>query len=277
MLVGAARGDKPTMDAAKVSMVTTVYNDVRVARALDSIFAQRYAGEIESVVVDADSTDGTKNVLARYAPRLAVCISEPDDGLYHGMNKGIALATGDIVGILNSDDRLADADVLATVAAAFERHPDVDICYGDIVYRRDDDSFGRYWRSGRSSRLKWRLGWRPPHPAFFVRRSVYERYGAFVPDLPIAADYELQLRLLMLHGLRYTYIDRVLAHMAPGGIAQRSLRNILQANLECASAWRRHRLRGGLLVPVLKPARSLWQSLQREPSAGEREGPAPRM
>ena len=251
----------------KVSIVTTVYNDVRVARALDSVFAQRYGGEIESVVVDAASTDGTKDVLARYAPRLAVCISEPDDGLYHGMNKGIALATGDIVGILNADDRLADADVLATVAGAFERHPDVDVCYGDIVYRRDDGSFGRYWRSGRSSRLKWRLGWRPPHPAFFVRRNVYERYGAFVPDLPIAADYELQLRLLMLHGLRFTYIDRVLAHMAPGGIAQRSLRNIVQANLECASVWRRHRLHGGLLVPLLKPARSLWQSLQREPLA----------
>lgn len=247
----------------KLSVVTTVYNDVRVAHALDSVFSQRYAGEIESVVIDADSTDGTKEVLARYAPRLAVYVSEPDDGVYDGMNKGIARASGDIVGILNADDRFAGPDVLATVAAAFERRPEVDVCYGNIAYLSDDGILHRHWRTSRHRRLKWYLGWRPPHPAFFVRRSVYERYGMFVLDLPISADYELQLRLLVLHRLQSMHIDRVLAHMAPGGISQRSFANIVQANIECLRAWRRHRLRGGLLVPVLKPARSFFQTFRR--------------
>lgn len=247
----------------KLSIVTTVYNDVRVAHALDSVLDQRYAGEVESVVIDADSTDGTKEVLARYAPRLAVYVSEPDGGLYHGMNKGLARATGDIVGILNADDRYADPNVLATVADAFERRPEVDVCYGNIAYRSDDGTLGRHWRTSRNGRLKWHLGWRPPHPAFFVRRHVYERYGTFVLDLPISADYELQLRLLLLHRLQSAHIDRVLAHMAPGGISQRSFANIVQANLECRRAWQRHRLRGGLLVPVLKPARSIFQTFRR--------------
>lgn len=251
------------MPPPKLSIVTTVYNDVRVAHALDSVLGQRYAGEVESVVIDADSTDGTKEVLARYAPRLAVYVSEPDGGLYHGMNKGLARATGDIVGILNADDRYADPNVLATVADAFERRPEVDVCYGNIAYRSDDGALGRHWRTSRNGRLKWHLGWRPPHPAFFVRRHVYERYGTFVLDLPISADYELQLRLLLLHRLQSTHIDRVLAHMAPGGISQRSFANIVQANLECRRAWRRHRLRGGLLVPVLKPARSIFQTFRR--------------
>lgn len=251
----------------KLSVVTTVYNDVRVAHALDSVFSQRYAGEIESVVIDADSTDGTKEVLARYAPRLAVYVSEPDDGVYDGMNKGIARASGDIVGILNADDRFADPDVLATVADAFERRPEVDVCYGNIAYRNDDGTLRRYWRTSRAGRLKWHLGWRPPHPAFFVRRSVYARYGAFVLDLPISADYELQLRLLVLHRLLSTHIDRVLVHMAPGGFSQRSFASIVQGSLECGRAWRRHRLRGGLLVPVLKPARGLFQTFRQVPQA----------
>lgn len=251
------------MPPPKLSIVTTVYNDVRVAHALDSVLGQRYAGEIESIVIDAVSTDGTKDVLARYAPRLAVYVSEPDGGLYHGMNKGLARATGDIVGILNADDRYADPNVLATVADAFEHRPEVDVCYGNITYRSDDGTLGRHWRTSRNGRLKWHLGWRPPHPAFFVRRHVYERYGTFVLDLPISADYELQLRLLLLHRLQSTHIDRVLAHMAPGGISQRSFANIVQANLECRRAWRRHRLRGGLLVPVLKPARSIFQTFRR--------------
>lgn len=251
------------MPPLKLSVVTTVYNDVRVARALDSVFNQRYAGEIESVVIDAASTDGTKEVLDRYAPRLAVYVSEPDSGLYHGMNKGIARATGDVVGILNADDCFADPDVLATVAGAFERQPEVDVCYGNIAYLSEDGTLSRHWRTSRNGRLKWRFGWRPPHPAFFVRRSVYERYGTFVLDLPISADYELQLRLLVLHRLQSTHIDRVLTHMAPGGVSQRSFANILQANLECRRAWRRHRLRGGTLVPVLKPVRSLFQTFRQ--------------
>ena len=246
----------------RVSIVTPVYNDVRVAQALDSVFAQRYAGEVESVVIDAESDDGTQDVLAQYMPRLAVYVREPDAGIYDGMNKGLARATGDIIGILNADDRYADPDVLATVAAAFERDPDVDVCYGNIVYMKQDGSLGEHWRSSPNHRLKWHLGWRPPHPSFFVRRNVYERYGAFVLDMPVAADYELQLRFLVMHGLRSQHIDRVFTYMAHGGASRRSLGAILQANLDCGRAWKRQGLRGGLLVPLLKPARSILRSVR---------------
>lgn len=247
----------------KVSVVTPVLNEVRVGRALDSVFGQRYDGEIESIVIDGNSTDGTHEVLARYQDRVSAYVSEPDAGIYDGMNKGIARATGDIVAILNADDRYADDQVLRDVADAFERHPDVDVCYGNIAYASDDGAVTRYWRVGRNRRLKWHFGWRPPHPAFFVRRSVYERYGTFVLDMPIAADYELQLRLLVQHRLRSLHIDRVLVHMAPGGATHRSAATIVRSNLDCGRAWRQQRLRGGLLVPVLKPAIALLQTFRR--------------
>lgn len=242
----------------RISIVTPVFNDPRVARALDSILSQRHEHELELIVVDAGSTDNTMKILDGYREGITTLISEPDDGIYDGMNKGVRLATGDIVGILNADDRYADELVLRDVLGTFS-DSDTDACYGNLVYVNDNDEIVRYWKSGGHSAGKWRWGWMPPHPTFFVRRGIYERHGVFDLGFPIAADYELMLRLLFKERVRVEYLDRVLVRMALGGASNGSVSNIIKANQEVARAWRRNNLGGGFLVPFLKPASKVLQ------------------
>ncbi len=246
----------------KITIVTPVFNDPRVARALDSILAQRHEHELELVVVDAGSTNGTMEILESYRDRITTLISEPDDGIYDGMNKGISRATGDIVGILNADDRYADSLVIQEVMDAFA-DKETDACYGDLVYVNDNDDVVRYWSAGSPSAAKWYWGWMPPHPTFFVRRSVYDRYGVFDLGFPIAADYELMMRLILKRRISVKYIDRVLVRMALGGASNSSISNIVKANSEVARAWRNNRLHGGFLVPFLKPASKIFQFTPR--------------
>ncbi len=237
----------------KISIITTVYNDARVAGTLDSILNQKLDHELELIVIDAGSDDATVDILERYRDKLSVLVSEPDKGTFDGMNKGIRRATGDVVSILNADDRYADADVLRDMAAVFQQRPEVQVCYGDLAYVNEHGRMIRYWRSGANHGFKWWLGWRPPHPSFFVRRSTYEKYGVFNLDFAIAGDYDLQMRLLLKHQVPSVYLARVLVHMAPWGISNRSIGNIVKANLEVAKSWRANRVRGGGLVPFLKP------------------------
>ncbi len=229
----------------KLSIVTVVRNNPQVGEALDSILAQRFDGELELIVIDGASTDGTLEVLERYRSRLAVLVSEPDGGLYEAMNKGLARATGDVVGTLNSDDLYAGEDALQAVADAFAEG--VDAVWGDLVYVRRDDP-GRVVRTWRSRPFEpglFERGWMPPHPAFFARRDVYERFGAFDIAYRIAADFELLLRLLAKAGIPSRHLPKVLVRMRTGGASNRSPGAILRANLECWRACRRH----GLKVP----------------------------
>ena len=246
----------------KISIVTPVFNDRRVGRALDSILAQRHGHELELIVVDAGSTDGTMEILRAYEDRIATLTSEPDHGIYDGMNKGVRLATGDVVGILNADDQYADELVLRDVLETLS-DSDTDACYGNLVYINDKDDVVRYWKSGSHSMAKWYWGWMPPHPTFFVRRSVYEEHGVFDLGFPIAADYELMLRLLFKERVRVEYLDRVLVRMAVGGASNGSVSNIFKANREVSRAWRRNDLSGGFLVPFLKPASKVFQFVGR--------------
>ena len=246
----------------KLTVITAVYNDSRIERALTSVLSQEFEGELEVIVIDGGSTDGTLSVLAHFREHLNVFVSEPDNGAYDGMNKGIQRSTGDVIGILNADDQYADSEVLRDILTVFQNHQ-VDACYGDLVYVNDEDRVVRYWKSGLHRRSKWHFGWMPPHPTFFVRQSVYEQYGAFDTRFSIAADYELMLRFLVKHRIQVRYLPRVLVRMAVGGKSA-GLRNIWRANAsEVFEAWRRNRLRGGYLVPVLKPAQKVFQFLHR--------------
>lgn len=247
---------------SKISIVTPVYNDRRVERALGSILSQECSPEIETIVIDGGSTDGTLEVLEKYRARLTCLVSEKDRGIYDAMNKGIARATGDVVGILNADDRYADNRVLADVIDRFS-DVSVEVCYGDLVYVDREDRVVRYWRSGPYRNRNFYLGWMPPHPTFFVRRQLYEKYGVFDTGLPISADYELMLRMIVGQRAKPAYVDRVLVRMAVGGNSGRSVRQIVRANIEVARAWRKNRLAGGLLVPILKPARKIVQFFSR--------------
>ena len=249
----------------KVSIITPIYNEPRIVRALESIRRQRHNYGIESIVVGAGSTDSTLAILESYMGRINNFINEPDRGVYDGMNKGIKCASGDVISILNADDCYADKDVLSEVGDVFLKNPEIGICYGNILYLNDCGRSGRYWKSNVHRRSKWYWGWRPPHPSFFVRKCVYEEFGYFSLDFPIASDYELQLRFLFKHRVPSFYLDKTLVYMAPGGKSNGSIRIRIQANCEAGYAWKHNQLRGGKMVPILKPLRHISQIFRRPP------------
>ncbi len=229
----------------RISVVTAVYNNREtIAAALDSALGQAGA-ELELIVIDGGSTDGTLDILKSYANRLDVLVSEPDCGIYDALNKGIRLASGDVIGFLHSDDLFADVKALSRVAAAFA-DARVGAVYGDLLYvRKDDpDAVVRSWRAGEFSRRRLAWGWMPPHPTLYVRRSVYERTGGFDTSYRIAADYDYILRLLGREDVGVRYIPDVLVKMRTGGASNRTLHNILRKSAEDWRALRRNQVGG---------------------------------
>jgi glycosyltransferase involved in cell wall biosynthesis len=247
----------------KISVITAVFNNRdTIAEALDSALTQTHP-DVELVVIDGGSTDGTVAVLQRYADRLAVLVSEPDHGIYDALNKGIARADGEVVGFLHSDDLFADIAVLSRIAAAFA-DPAVDAVYGDLLYVRKDDpsQVVRTWRADAFSPARLARGWMPPHPTFYVRRAVYERLGGYDTSYRIAADYDCVLRLLGKGGGRAAYIPEVMVKMRVGGASNRSLKNILQKSREDYRALRVNGV-GGLRALAWKNLSKLPQFLKR--------------
>lgn len=210
--------------AVKISVITAVLNKRdTIAEALDSALAQTH-DDIELIVIDGASTDGTQEILRGYSDRIAVLVSEPDQGIYDALSKGLGLASGEVVGFLHSDDIFADAQVLDKIAAVFAAQG-VDAVYGDLEYvkKTAPTRVVRYWKSGEFSLKKLRHGWMPPHPTFYVKRTVYERLGGFDLSYRIAADYDCMLRFLG-SGMRAAYIPEVLVKMRLGGTSNRSLK-----------------------------------------------------
>lgn len=247
----------------KISVVTAVFNSEKtIAQAIESVLSQDYSA-IESVVIDGASRDATMSILESYQSRLGKLVSEPDDGIYDALNKGIRYATGDVVGFLHADDLFENEEVLGKVAAVFS-DPDVDAVYGDLVYVRHDDigHIVRYWKSGEYDQLALAKGWMPPHPTFYVRRSVYERLGGFDTRYQIAADYDTILRFLAVGKIRAVYIPDVLVRMRTGGISNRSLRTILRKTLEDYEVVRRNNS-GGISTIFNKNLSKLNQFWQR--------------
>jgi glycosyltransferase involved in cell wall biosynthesis len=233
----------------KISVVTVCFNSAaHIADALASVDMQTWQDR-EHVVVDGASVDGTMRIVQAHAKPWRRAVSEPDRGIYDAMNKGIALATGEVVGFINSDDFYASPDVLAKVAAVFE-DPQAQGCWGDLCYVRQDQptQVVRYWRSSEFRLGLFARGWCPPHPTLFLRRSVLEQFGHFDLSYPIAADMELMARLLEVHRIRTRYIPEVLVHMRMGGTTNRSLGNIWQQNREIWRALQVHHLRPSLLI-----------------------------
>ena len=234
----------------KFSVITAVFNNREtIAAALDSVFVQADA-DYELVVIDGGSTDGTLEVLNCYTDRIAVLVSEPDRGIYDALNKGIQRSSGEVVGLLHSDDLLANASVLSRLANIFA-DPSVDAVYGDLIYvsKGNPDQVVRYWRAGNFSRSLLDWGWMPPHPTLYVRRSVYRQIGLFDTTFRIAADYDFILRLLSRKGVKVRYIPEVLVKMRMGGASNCSLRNIVRKSSEDLRALRRNGVGGvGALI-----------------------------
>lgn len=232
----------------RISVVTVVRNgSTTIGETIRSVRDQIY-GDVEHVVIDGASTDGTQDVINRYRDRIATFLSEPDRGIYDAMNKGIALATGDVVGFLNANDFYEHPYVLEEVARVMT-HSEIDACYADLVYTDPVDTrrVKRYWKSRPYEEGLCRRGWMPAHPTFFVRRSVYDRFGAFDLEFRRQADFELALRLFDTERIRSVYVPEVWVRMRTGGVSNNSVLGVLKGNIE---AYRACRKNGVKVTPV---------------------------
>lgn len=250
----------------KVSIITVVYNGAEHIRdCIESVINQTYTN-IEYIIVDGNSTDETVNIVHSYGTKVARFVSEPDNGLYDAMNKGIRLATGDVIGLLNADDFYRHDRVIENMVATFARM-DSDAVYGDMLYvdRTDTRKLKRYWRSGWYHDGAFLWGWMPGHLSFFAKRRLYEQYGSFRLDMKSAADYELMLRFIHKNGAKLGYMDEVTIVMRAGGISNSSLKNRLRANSEDRLAWDYNGLTPYFFTLWLKPLRKLKQYVSKPP------------
>jgi glycosyltransferase involved in cell wall biosynthesis len=248
----------------KVSIITAVFNSVEtIEDCIRSIRSQTYP-HIEHIIIDGGSTDGTLEILTKYKSKISRCISESDNGIYDAMNKGIMLATGEIIGILNSDDFYPDEFVIEKVVAALQSNS-TDSCYGDVIYVHKDCPYKivRYWKGIQFSRKKFKLGWMPHHGTFYAKKEVFEKYGVYRNDFRIAADYELMLRFLYKYGISTTYIPEVLLKVRTGGASSPSLRTTAKVIKENYKAWVVNDLNPLAVTFILKPLLKIPQYIKK--------------
>lgn len=221
----------------KISIITVCYNSAgTIEDTIKSIISQNHA-DLEYIIIDGGSTDNTLEIINKYKDKIAKIISEPDKGIYDAMNKGIGLTTGEVVGIINSDDFYEHYTVLDEVVNCFENSK-IDACYGNIKYvdRLNIDKQVRFWKAGHYEKKKLNSGWIMPHPAFFIRKEVYNRLGLFNLDFRIAADYELMLRFLK-NNIEVQYLDVTLVCMREGGFSGQSFKQRQKGWNELKRAW----------------------------------------
>lgn len=225
----------------KVSIVTAVLNRAQtIEQAIESVSRQTYP-DIEHILVDGASSDGTLDAIRRQMKPGMKFVSEPDEGIYHALNKGMQMATGEIIGIVHSDDFLAHDRVIEIVALAFA-NPNIDAVFGDLDYVQADDTdhVVRHWQAGVFEPKKLKRGWMPPHPALFLRRNVIDILGNYDTFYEIAADYEAVLRWFGKGGIRSVYVPEVLVKMRVGGASNGSIKRIMRKSWEDFHALRRH-------------------------------------
>lgn len=243
----------------KVSVITACYNSARsIAATLDSVARQTH-GDIEHIIVDGGSTDGTLEIVAAQGKRIAKLIEGPDAGLYDALNKGLAASTGQLVGFLHSDDTYADDAVISTVAHEAARHS-LDALYGDVAFVDDADPSRvvRVYSSRRFSPSTIAWGWMPAHPSLFVTRQLFARFGFFKTEYSIAGDFEFVARVFARPDFAYRYLPRILVKMRTGGISTRGWRSTLTLNREVLRACRENGIRSNYLMILSKyPAKAL--------------------
>ncbi len=247
----------------KISIITAGFNSAATIRDTLQCIADQSYSNIEHLIIDGASSDDTIAIVKEF-PHVAKIISEKDNGIYDAMNKGINLATGDIIGILNSDDFYTHENVLANVMERFQSSG-AQALYGDLVYvqEKNTDKIMRFWKAGNNELKDWKRGWMPPHPTFFVRKEVYEKYGLFDLDLRSAADYEFMLRTVYKNKITTTYLPEILVKMRLGGVSNANLPNRWLANKEDRLAWKKNGLDTGFFTMYFKPLRKLLQIVRR--------------
>jgi len=237
----------------KFSIITVVYNKKdHIEDCIKSVLSQSYK-DIEHIIVDGKSTDGTMDIINKYRDKISKIISEKDEGYTYAMNKGLKVATGEIIAFLHSDDFYANNEVIEKVANIFKEKA-VDSLYGDLVYVNKDNpkQVVRYWKGGSYSVTKFGWGWMVPHPTFFVKKDIYRKYGYFNTDFHIAADYEIILRLLWKYKISIFYLPQVLVKMRTGGTSNKGILNIVKKTIEDYKACKLHSLKRKFSIIALK-------------------------
>lgn len=237
----------------KISIITVAYNSASTIRdTIESVLAQTHQ-DIEYVLVDGDSRDNTLAIIKEYEPKFAgrLCwISAKDNGIFDAMNNGLAIVSGDVVAILNSDDVYCDARALEKVVTVFNNNEKLDSVYADMVYVSHDDTTRvvRRWRTG--LQRTFRTGWHPAHPTIFIKRELFSKYGNYNLEFKLASDFELMLRFLDKYKISTFYLKETLVSMRLGGASNKNLINILSQNIECVRAFR---INGLKVNPILYP------------------------
>jgi len=247
-----------------ISIITICYNSAStIEDTVKSVLAQDYP-DIEYIIVDGASKDNTLEIVNRYKEKISKIVSEPDKGIYDAMNKGIALCTGELIGILNSDDMYSSENILSHVVKKITEEK-TDSLYGDIIYVERDkmEKIHRYWKSEPFKRENFRKGWMPPHPAFFVKREIYQKYGLFRTELTTSADYEIMLRFLYKEKISACYLPEVITKMRLGGISNISIKNRIRSNKEDRMAWRMNGLKPGPFTFIRKPLSKVFQFIKK--------------
>jgi glycosyltransferase involved in cell wall biosynthesis len=246
------------MQDLKISIITVAFNAQNtIKRCIDSVTRQKF-NNIEYIIIDGGSTDNTNQVIINYKEKIDFYVSEPDNGIYDAMNKGIAMATGDIIGTLNADDYYADENVLNNVADAFANQ-NINIVYGDLDYVDANGKVMRKWRSGAYKGGMFNWGWMPPHPTFYCRKKLFEELGVYSLEYGSAADYELMLRFIHINKASVLYINEVLVKMIIGGVSNKSLSNRVKALRFDLKAMRNNDILFPIITVLFKPLRKLIQ------------------
>jgi glycosyltransferase involved in cell wall biosynthesis len=242
----------------KISIITVCFNSRRtIETAIKSVLSQIDI-DLELIIIDGNSIDGTIDIIKSYAEKYQKIIkwaSEPDNGIYDAMNKGIAIATGELIGILNSDDYYASKEVLSLVDKIMSTKG-IDSCYGNLLYIKNNKPY-RYWRSGKQKSFKY--GWMPPHPAFFIKKTIYEKYGLFRLDCGVNGDYELMLRFFEKYNISTMWLDKVFVYMSAGGKSNNGIQSRINSIVNDKIAWRVNTLTLLFFTLFLKRVRKLPQ------------------
>ena len=246
----------------KVSLITVSYNSEETIReTFESVRKQIIEGfELEYIHVDGFSNDGTINISKEFDDIITYRISEKDSGIYNAMNKGIKIATGDVIGFLNSDDTFYNNDILFLIAQQFSNTPSLDIVYGDINYVDHKGKVKRKWRTG--ERKSFRTGWHPAHPGFYASKRLFNKYGGFDEDFRIAADFDLMLRFIEVEQLKSKYITKVFVSMKLGGESNRDFKNILKGSQDIKNSFSKYNITYNRLYILLRWARKMGQRIR---------------
>lgn len=234
----------------KISIITVVYNSVdTIAQAIDSVLSQTYEN-VEYIIVDGVSTDGTIDIINSYESRISKFISETDHGLYDAMNKGVQMATGNVIGFLNSDDFFIDSNIIESIMSKFLKDNSLDVLYGNIQYVDRDNSSKvvRQWKSKPYYSNYFENGNVPAHPALYIRREIFFKVGDFNTLFKFSADYDFMLRLFKLHQFNCYYLDKYIVRMRLGGITSGGIKNRILQNIEIYRSWRLNKLKPPILL-----------------------------